>query len=375
MSHEKKENRQANVHVLKEIAELLNEETELAPMLSGVLKRLLEVTGFKTAWIFLIDKQGKHKLTSFENLPSALSANGCQLMNEGGCWCVNRYTHNELTKATNIIECKRIENAHHLHLSGTDGIVYHATVPLHSGNESFGLLNVATPGKERFFDEELALLESIALQIGSAIKRIKLTKKEQDIRVVEERNRLARDLHDSVNQLLFSLTLTARGGIEMTEDKEVQETFQHIQGMAQEALNEMRALIWQLRPQGLENGLVEAVRGYGQMLGLIIHTKVQGVIALPSVVEEALWRVSQEALNNGKKHSGKSEMFFSIEVDNRIVKLTVEDKGKGFEYKSHQNLPTLGLLGMKERVTALGGSFEISSTLGKGTALYVKMPY
>ncbi len=375
MSHEKEENRQANVYVLKEIAELLNEETELTPMLSGVLKRLLEVTGFKTAWIFLIDDQGKHKLTAYENLPSALSLNGCQLMCEGGCWCVNRYNQNGLMKATNIIECKRIENAHRLHLSGTNGIIYHATVPLHSGNESFGLLNVASPGKERFFYEELALLESIALQIGSAIKRINLTKKEQDVRVVEERNRLARDLHDSVNQLLFSLTLTARGGIEMTEDKGVQETFHDIQGMAQDALNEMRALIWQLRPKGLENGLIEALRGYGQMLGLILHINVKGVLVLPSIIEEALWRVGQEALNNGKKHSGESEMYLSIEANNRIVQLIIEDKGKGFKYKPNQNIPTLGLLGMKERVTALGGSFEVSSTLGKGTTLYVKIPY
>ena len=127
-------------------------------------------------------------------------------------------------------------------------------------DESFGLLNVAAPNKTHFSTDELALLESVAFQIGSAIKRILLTKKEQEVALIGERNRLARDLHDSVNQLLFSLTLTARGGAEMTGDEEIKDTFKTIQGLAQEALSEMRALIWQLRPHGLEHGVVEALK-------------------------------------------------------------------------------------------------------------------
>jgi two-component system NarL family sensor kinase len=155
-------------------------------------------------------------------------------------------------------------------------------------------LNIAAADTVRFSTGELALLESVAFQIGSAIKRIVLTKQQQELALVTERNRLARDLHDSVNQLLFSVTLTARGGSEMAESEAVRSTFRDIQHLSQEALNEMRALIWQLRPKGLESGLLDAIKAYGEMLGLTMKTKVSGVIQLPSRTEETLFRIAQE---------------------------------------------------------------------------------
>src|SRR5690606_28022037 len=204
----------------------------------------------------------------------------------------------------NIIACQRIENAMPAKARKQGSITHHATVPLQSGKEKFGLLNIAAPNTVRFSKDELALLESVAFQIGSAIKRIGLTKQEQELALVQERNRLARDLHDSVNQLLFSVTLTARGGSEMSDEPDVQETFRDIQHLTQEALNEMRALIWQLRPKGLESGLLEAVNAYAEMLGLSLETKVTGILQLPSRTEETLFRIAQEALNNIRKHSG-----------------------------------------------------------------------
>ena len=183
-------------------------------MLQCALYKLLEGTLFETGWIFFIDEKGKQQLIAHENLPNALKQNDCRHLEKGGCWCVSRFQNGELKKASNIIECKRIVNARKMSNEDSGGITHHATVPLQSGQESFGLLNVATPNMTRFSDGELALLESVAFQIGSAIKRIFLTKQEQQVALVQERNRLARDLHDSVNQLLFSVTLTARGGVE-----------------------------------------------------------------------------------------------------------------------------------------------------------------
>ncbi|PFA69536.1 histidine kinase [Bacillus sp. AFS015802] len=365
----------SNIELLKEVAELLNNETELVSMLSGALKKLIRGSSFTTGWIFFIEKEGSHDLVSYENLPGSLSDRKCELMKEGGCWCVNRFRKGKLTKASNIIECQRIEQAIEENRGDTDDITYHATVPLQSGTESFGLLNVAAPNKTHFSTDELALLESVAFQIGSAIKRIMLTKKEQEVALIGERNRLARDLHDSVNQLLFSLTLTARGGAEMTPDHEVKETFKTIQGLAQEALSEMRALIWQLRPHGLENGVVEAAKGYAEMLGLSLETKVEGVISLSSKIEEVLWRVSQEALNNCKKHSGEKQILYTIKSGSRSIDLTIEDKGSGFQYDREQSLPSVGIQSMKERVNSIGGTLTIDSELGRGTIISVQLPY
>jgi two-component system, NarL family, sensor kinase len=367
--------KQNHLRILKEIAELVNEETAIESLLSGVLKKLLQLTGFSTGWFFLIDEKGRHQLAAFENLPPALSENGCQSMKKGGCWCVDRFRNGRLNKATNIISCKRIEDVLEEKRKETNGILYHATVPLISGKERFGLLNVASPYKKEFTDDELALLESVAFQIGSAIKRIRLTENEKDVALMEERNRLARDLHDSVNQLLFSLSLTARGGMEQTDSPELKETFSTIQQLAQEALTEMRALIWQLRPKGLEHGLVQAIQAYADVLGLSVQMNVKGVVKLPSKVEEVLWRISQEALNNCKKHAGVKDVTIHLYADQDEVSLTIADQGCGFYYSPTSDLPSVGIQSMRERAESIGGSFQLQTKPGQGTKVNVTIKY
>lgn len=364
----------SNIELLKEIAELINEETDMEQMLQGALRKLLEGTIFETGWIFFINEKGKQELIAHENLPKSLEKNDCRHLQKGGCWCVSRYRNGELQKASNIIECQRIENAHKKDVN-EEGITHHATVPLQSGQERFGLLNVATANTVRFEEGELALLESVAFQIGSAIKRILLTKQEQQVALVQERNRLARDLHDSVNQLLFSVTLTARGGVEMTDQVEVKDTFKEIQYLTQEALTEMRALIWQLRPKGLETGIIEGLKGYGDILGLSLSIKVKGVIQLPAKVEETLFRITQEALNNIRKHSGvvKAEIYMTVTTTD--VLLVVKDEGCGFHMKDLKSLPSIGLQSMKDRANSIGGTVDWVTEVNKGTEILVRLPY
>ncbi len=364
----------SNIELLKEIAELINEETDMEQMLQGALRKLLEGTIFETGWIFFINEKGKQELIVHENLPKSLEKNDCRHLQKGGCWCVSRYRNGELQKASNIIECQRIENAHKKDVN-EEGITHHATVPLQSGQERFGLLNVATANTVRFEEGELALLESVAFQIGSAIKRILLTKQEQQVALVQERNRLARDLHDSVNQLLFSVTLTARGGVEMTDQVEVKDTFKEIQYLTQEALTEMRALIWQLRPKGLETGIIEGLKGYGDILGLSLSIKVKGVIQLPAKVEETLFRITQEALNNIRKHSGvvKAEIYMTVTTTD--VLLVVKDEGCGFHMKDLKSLPSIGLQSMKDRANSIGGTVDWVTEVNKGTEILVRLPY
>lgn len=364
---------QSDVVLLKEIAELLNEETSMERMLQGAVGKLLENSHFETAWIFFIDGKGKHQLVAHAHLPDALAESGCRHLKKGGCWCVKRYHDGDLEKASNIIACQRIENARAE--SGKAGnISHHATVPLQSGQERFGLLNIAAADTVRFSEGELALLESVAFQIGSAIKRIVLTKQEQELALVKERNRLARDLHDSVNQLLFSVTLTARGGIEMAESEAMKGTFRDIQHLSQEALNEMRALIWQLRPKGLESGLLDAIKAYGEMLGLSMETKVTGVIQLPSRIEETLFRIGQEALNNIRKHAGTSSAKLYVTVTPTDVLMVIKDEGRGFS-PAGAVIPSIGIQSIRDRAKTEGGTADWSSELGKGTEILVRIPY
>lgn len=366
---------QSNITLLKEIAELLNEETELLPMLKGALHKLLTGTKFDTGWIFFINGKGKAELIVHENLPEALAINGCGHLKTGGCWCVSRYRNDELKKASNIIECQRINNALEDQNGDTDGITHHATVPLQSGQERFGILNVASKHTIRFSDSDLELLESVAFQLGSAIKRIYLVSEQQEIALVQERNRLARDLHDSVNQLLFSVTLTARAGVEMSDIPEVKETFQEIQHLTQTALSEMRTLIWQLRPKGLEAGLIEAIKNYAEVLGLKLQVNVSGVIQFPSRVEEALFRMMQEALNNIRKHAEVQEAELFMHVSATDILVVVKDNGRGFQMDTPQKLRSFGIQSIQDRAQALGGSAVWVAEIGKGTELLIRLPY
>lgn len=152
---------------------------------------------------FFINKKGEQELVASTDLPHSLKNNNCKYLNNGTCWCVNAYHHKNLTKASNIINCSRINLANQESQKDDYLITHHATVPLRSGDEQYGLLNVATPHTVVYSQDDLELLESVALQIGSAIKRIYLTDQEKEAARTSERNRLARDLHDSVNQMLF----------------------------------------------------------------------------------------------------------------------------------------------------------------------------
>lgn len=368
------EKRIFELQALKTIAETLNQSNDLIQMLDDVLGKLLDVTGLATGWIFLIDSDKQYRLVSYHCLPQALEACGKKAMCEGDCWCIDKFHDGRLNKAANIINCKRLEDAEEFKWGDTNGITHHATVPLRTGDEKIGLLNVASPNKTHFSSEELALLEAVALQIGTAMKRMKLVENEQRLALIAERNRLAQDLHDSVNQLLFSIMLTARGAKEMTQEEQMQEMLTYVGDLSQEALSEMRALIWQLRPQGLENGIASALMNYAKVLGLKLQADIQGVQTLPCCAEEELWRIGQEALNNCKKHSGVKEASISIFRCKNEVTMTIKDQGAGFSYNEKLPLPSFGLQGMRDRAHKVKGSFAVRTDIGKGTEIEIRLP-
>lgn len=189
-----------------------------------------------------------------------------------------------------------------------------------------------------------------------------------------ERNRLAQELHDSVNQMLFSVSLTAKAAKTLTKDENLQQMIEFIQNLSQDALAEMKALIWQLRPGGLEKGLAEAIKSYGALIGLKIIFTQKGCPVLTDEQEHMLWRVVQEALNNCKKHAGTDTAYVSLTASLCHAELDIIDHGAGFRYEAHAGLPSLGIKGMKERAEKAGAKFWIESALGTGTKLSIRLP-
>ncbi|PKR77582.1 histidine kinase [Halalkalibacillus sediminis] len=365
--------RNEELYLIKSIAEMLNRETSMKSMLQQVLNQVLELTNLHTGWIFLFDEQAGFELAAFSNLPPALDYQDRKYMCDGKCRCINRYQSGMLKKATNIINCERIEKAINEKRGETEGITHHASIPIQSGDTIYGLLNVASPYKENFNEDELYILELIALQIGTACERIRLSEHEQSMHILEERNRLARDLHDSVNQHLFSIMYTAKGTTKATENEEVLSSLEEIYQSSKESLAEMKDLIWQLRTDNIEEGLSNRFENYAKRLRIPITCEIR-VQDLPSNVETTFWKIGQEALNNISKHSDATETNVIIDQSDRnSYTLEVIDNGRGFDLNEVSG-QGMGLTSMQERAKLVGGECRITSINKKGTTVSVEIP-
>ncbi len=204
----------------------------------------------------------------------------------------------------------------------------------------------------------------------------------QELAAAEERNRLARELHDSVTQIIFGLTLSAQAArilIDRSPARAAAE-LDHLQVLAQTALAEMRALIQQLHPRSIaEEGLAAALRRLAAERqandGLTVDLQITGEKRLPVKIEEELFRVAQEALNNIAKHAQTDRAVITLDLENdRQASLCIEDAGVGFDPEKARSLPGhLGLTSMAERIQALGGALALDSSPGKGTCVRVEL--
>jgi signal transduction histidine kinase len=230
--------------------------------------------------------------------------------------------------------------------------------------------------------EEMSLLAAIGHQIGVAVENAQLYKQAQQLAVVRERNRLARDLHDSVMQALYGVTLYAEAAWRQLSSGDKAVTGEHLREIrrtAQEALREMRLLIFELRPPVLkQEGLVAALRSrlesVEERVGMQTQLLVEGEDWLLPEIEEGLYRVAMEALNNALRHSFAKQVTVRLFQDEQIVILSVQDDGIGFDPVAvRERGGGLGLQGMEERAARLGASLVLTSAPGKGTEVRVKV--
>jgi signal transduction histidine kinase len=213
------------------------------------------------------------------------------------------------------------------------------------------------------------------------------TAQAEELAVAAERSRLARDLHDSVTQSLYSLTLFTQAARELAEAgnlKRTQHNLGRIADTAAQALKEMRLLVYELRPLALEEtGLVGALRRRLDMVegraGVQTHLLVEpeGDVELPAPVEEALYRFAEEALNNALKHARATSVTVRIAdtatLDGQRLEFEVFDDGCGFDLEAVKGEGGLGLTSIRERADELGGTFSVTSAPGKGTRVKVSL--
>jgi signal transduction histidine kinase len=256
-------------------------------------------------------------------------------------------------------------------------------VPLLVEGKPYGAFVLYDSRAEPFSETELRLASALAEQSALAIQTARLREQVRQAAVAEERTRLARELHDAVTQSLYSMTLLAAGcRFQAEADGHAQEAedFARLGEVAQQALGEMRLLIYELRPQVLETeGLVGAIQqrleAVERRAGLRARLLVEDELELPPAVEDQLYRIVQEALNNVLKHAGARHVTVAMRgpADRGApeLELTVSDDGGGFNGGAPRGV---GLESMGERAAAIGGSATITSAPGEGTTVTIRVP-
>ena len=203
----------------------------------------------------------------------------------------------------------------------------------------------------------------------------------QELAALQERQRLARELHDSVSQVLYGMSLgahTAREALESSDPAQALVSIEYVLALAEAGLAEMHALIFELRPESLvTEGLVAALTKQVEVLRARYKLTVEADLAdepdLSLEKKEALYRIAQEALHNIVKHARASSVVLRLARQEKEVLLEVRDNGRGFDptgpFPGH-----LGVRSMRERVTKIGGTLSIESAAGQGTCIRVRVP-
>jgi len=255
-------------------------------------------------------------------------------------------------------------------------------VPIRVAGEVFGVFSADYLQPHHFTEKEKRLLVAFAQRAGLAIETARLYEREEQIAVMQERNRLARDLHDSVTQSLYGISLYAEVVAQLLKSGEWEKAgrnLQELKAMSLDALAEMRLLIYELRPSVFEaEGLVAAIQtrldAVEGRVGLETNFVIEGDISLPPKIEEGLYRIVQEALNNVLKHAHARTVTVSLTQQEQLVCLEVADDGVGFDPVQACEAGCLGLHGMQERAQELGAEFEIISRVGSGAKVIARRP-
>ncbi len=252
-------------------------------------------------------------------------------------------------------------------------------VPLRASRGVVGILWGWSDQSGRLTLEDLSLWVSIGERIGATVEIASLHDQALQLAVLDERQRLARDLHDAVTQQIYSLLLFA-GGMKraiQTHDQDASSVLiKRIEEIAQQALKELRLLIYELRPLDLQKvGLVDALRNRLESVekraGVRIRLAVENPPGLPPEIEEDLFRIAIEALNNSLKHAAASEIDVRLRDEDGRMVMEISDNGKGFTTGVVKEGGS-GLGNMRDRARKIGAVFDLTTSPGAGTTISVK---
>lgn len=361
------------------LAQALSRPAGLAESLDAALATVAEALGLETGWVWLLDAgSDEPRLAAARALPPALRAHPEAM--RGDCYCLKTFRAGDLRGAANVnvVWCSRLAQVAETAGPVTD-LRCHASVPLTAGPRHLGMLNVASSDWRVLSADELNLLTTAGALVSLAVERSRL-------RAAEERNRLAREIHDTIAQSLAALTMQlevvdARAGA--AGDAHLRESASRALALARATLDEARRSVLELRaaplegrslPEALERLAAEASAGAGSpSIAVRIEGDANGEEEPPAAVEVGLYRIAQQAVTNMVRHAGARHALVRLIHEPDRLRLRIEDDGAGFDPSAV--LPgRFGLVGMSERARLLGGTLTVESAPGAGTAVDVTVP-
>jgi signal transduction histidine kinase len=256
-------------------------------------------------------------------------------------------------------------------------------MPVLDGDEILGAIYLANPrGRDQFSADDERLLNVLAAHAAIALTNARLFEQGRELTLVQERQRIARELHDAVAQTLFSLRLTAQAAAAMIrrDPDRAEAELDAVAELAAVATDELRQIVAELRPQELRNaGLTETLRARVALLdrvhGAAVTFTAESVGALPQKIEETILRVAEEALHNALRHAQATQVSVALRGTPTGATLEITDDGSGFDTTGSGGATNrLGLVSMRERSRAVRGSVTVRSSVGGGTSVTLTVP-
>lgn len=355
---------------------LAGQVTDLHDVFAQVMPRIMEVTRSRALCIHLFDAAHTAlEMAGQQNLPNDAAArlHTAPLTAEFARWMQQA---SDPLVTTDLAALALLPPAFRL-----AGYQTYLGAQIKIGSQVMGLLSCYRFTNRGYGLDEIALVTALAEQLGLMLETQRLRQRAQDIAVVEERQRLARDLHDSVTQSLYSLTLFSRAGREAAEDGDAARlaySLTELERNTLHALREMRLLLYELRPADLEHeGLTRAIQlrldTVERRAGLQLDVHLEDLPPLSSAFEVELYHIILEALNNVIKHAAASRLSVLLEEMDSQLHLRIADDGTGFDLT--QRTGGLGLRNLRERVARLHGQLAIVSAPGRGAQVDAVIPY
>ena len=368
--------REHELKVLYEVMSIASEARETEPLLHQSLRIALRVLQGERGAIHLFDfKKGKLYMAVSENVPPEL-INWLELSG------LYKDLWNRVYQSCKSLRVGKVQSESYTEQksAGVKTLTYFG-VPILAKGSTLGVMSIFNTDDSSETHENDDMIQTIADQIGLSLESLFQRKQSEEALILEERQRLARDLHDLVSQSLYGLVLSADIGnkfLKMKAYPELTQTLEDIGDTALQSLKEMRLMLFELRPisfetVGLAGALELRLNTVERRAGMETNLVLEGSELIPRTIDLEIYRIITEALNNSLKHSYAKQILVEIKANQENITIHIDDNGKGFTLEENRG-GGIGLSSMKERTNRMGGQLEVVSEHGTGTSIRISIP-